>query len=98
MNPHAIALEESKKGFVIDIAEVDAIVGDRSCLFGNFDAITLLERGDERELVAEIDRQLAVGRARGRFASSLGSPVTPRTSTAQVRRWVDLSRERSRVG
>jgi len=97
MNPHAIALEESKKGFEIDIVEVDRRVGDRSCLFGNFDAITLLERGDEDELLAEIERQLAVGRKRGRFVSSLGSPVTPRTPTERVRRWVDLSRERGQV-
>lgn len=95
MNPHALALEESKKGFEIDIAKVDALVADRTCLFGNFDAITLLERGKDSEILAEIERQLAVGRKRGRFVLSLGSPVTPRTPTVRVRQWVDWSRERS---
>jgi uroporphyrinogen-III decarboxylase len=98
MGPHALSLEESKKGFVIDIAAVDKVVADRTCLLGNFDAITLLEKGSYAEIAAEVERQLTVGRRRGRFVTSLGSPVTPRTPTAKVREWVEMARERSGVG
>lgn len=97
MEPHAIALEESKKGFEIDIAQVDAVVGNRSCLFGNYDAIRLLETGSPEAIAAEHARQIGVGRRHGRFVTSLGSPVTPRTPAARTREWVELARALSDV-
>jgi len=97
LGPDAISLEESKKGFEIDIAWVDAIVRERACLFGNLDAIGLLPNAGRKELEREIKRQLEVGRRSGRFVMSLGSPVTPGTTVGRVREYVEMTRLLGRV-
>ncbi len=90
----ALALEESKKGFVIDIADVAQRLDGRMALLGNVDAIGVLERGSEEDLHREIARQCAAGRTnRNRFAVSIGSPVTPGTPLSRVRRYCDLVHE-----
>ena len=87
----ALSLEESKKGFRIDIEEVVERTQGRSVVLGNLDAIHLLPSGSDDELSAEIHRQLAAGRRNGgRFFMSLGSPVTPGTHVGRVRRYSDL--------
>jgi len=94
----AIALEEGKKGFVIDIEEAVDRAAGRCAVLGNLDAIGVLEGGSEADLRAEIARQLAAGRRNGgRFIMSLGSPVTPGTSTERVRRYLDLAHEIGRA-
>lgn len=90
--PDAISLEESKKGFRIDIARVDELVKGRACLFGNLDAINLLSKGSRRELEDEVKRQIDIGRRSGKFVVSLGSPVTPGTSLQRVRDYVEIAR------
>ena len=90
----ALALEESKKGFTIDIDDVVERVGGRCAVFGNLDAVGVLQDGSEADLRAEIERQLAAGRRHGRrFVMSLGSPVTPGTPLSRVRRYGDLAGE-----
>jgi len=90
----ALALEENKKGFVIDLAEIVKVVQGRCVLFGNLDAIHLLPYADEKTLRAEIRRQINIGRDnRSRFIMSIGSPVTPGTTPEQVRRYCDIVHE-----
>lgn len=87
----AISLEESKKGFSIDIDEVVDRARGRCAVLGNLDAIGILQNGTERQLRAEIARQLAAGRRnKGRFIMSLGSPVTPETPAERVRLYCDI--------
>jgi hypothetical protein len=93
----ALALEEGKKGFVIDIAEVAEAVDGRCVLLGNLDAIGVLQRADDVTLQVEIERQLAAGRRnRGRFLMSVGSPVTPETTPTRVRRYIEMVYEADR--
>ena len=90
----AIALEESKKGFNIDIEDIVERVGGRMAVLGNLDAIGVLQDGTEEALRAEITRQIAAGRRNGsRFVMSVGSPVTPATPVERVRLYCDLARE-----
>ena len=90
----ALALEESKKGFVIDIEDVVRRACGQCAVLGNLDAIGLLESGTEGELRTEVERQIAAGRQNGsRFVASLGSPVTPNTPVQRVRRFCDLAHE-----
>ena len=90
----ALSLEESKKGFRIDIEDVVDRVNGRCAVLGNLDAIDLLTNGTEQDLRAEIARQVAAGRRnRNRFVMSLGSPVTPETPVSKVRLYCDLARE-----
>jgi uroporphyrinogen-III decarboxylase len=93
--PDGISLEESKKGFEIDLAWVNEVVEGRLCIFGNLDSIGVLQNGTREELRREIRRQVGIGREYGRFVMSLGSPVTPRTSASRVREYVDLVRTES---
>ncbi|MBN1583655.1 MAG: hypothetical protein JXA89_23310 [Anaerolineae bacterium] len=90
----AVALEESKKRFVIDIGDVIERVAGRMAVLGNLDAIGVLEQGSEEELRTEIARQIAAGRRNGsRFVMSIGSPVTPKTPVSRVRLYIDLVHE-----
>jgi uroporphyrinogen-III decarboxylase len=94
----ALHLEESKKGFAIDIEAIARRVKGRCALFGNLDAIGILQNGSEEALRVEIQRQLAAGRLNGgRFIMSTGSPITPETPVARVRRYTDLVRELGQV-
>lgn len=90
----ALALEEGKKGWTVDIERVARYIDGRMALLGNLDAIHVLEHGSEADLRAELERQAAAGRVnRGRFVFSLGSPVTPGTPPERVRRYCRLARE-----
>ncbi len=92
----ALSLEESKKGFTVDIEDVVERATGRCAVFGNLDAIGVLENASENQLIRELRRQLVPGRSAagaGRFVMSLGSPVTPGTPVARVRRYCELARE-----
>ena len=90
--PDCISLEESKKGFKIDIARVDEMVAGRACIFGNLDAIWILQDGTREAIRDEIRRQIDVGRRHGKFVMSLGSPVTPKTPLSRVKEYIDIVR------
>ncbi len=70
----AVAVEESKKNFCIEIEEVVARVGDRMAVFGNIDTVRFGLHGTFEEMAAEVTRQARIGaRAKG-FVVSTGSP------------------------
>lgn len=95
----ALALEESKKGFVVDIGEAAERVAGRCSLLGNLDAVGVLEQADDGQLDAAIAAQVAAGRRlAGRFVTSLGSPITPDTPRARVARYFRRAREMGRGG
>jgi uroporphyrinogen-III decarboxylase len=94
----ALSLEESKKGFTIDVADVVDRVQGRCAVLGNLDAVGVLQDGSEDELRAEIARQIAAGRRNGsRFVMSIGSPVTPGTPVERVRLYRDMVLELGRA-
>ena len=76
MSPDALAVEEPKKGFAIDVAEIKRRVGNSMALLGNFDAMDLLEHGPPAAMEREVRRQLDACARDGGFAMSLGSPMT----------------------
>jgi len=70
----AVALEESKKNFTIEIEEVVERVAGRVAVLGNIDAVRFGLHGTAEEMAAEVRRQAAIGaRAKG-FVISTGSP------------------------
>ena len=82
--PTALAVEESKKGFCIDLAGVAAVVGDRAALLGNLDA-TKIKDWDENELARQVKAQMAAAEPARSFIVSMGSPFpldTPRERVA----------------
>jgi len=94
----AISLEESKKGFVIDINDVADRVQGKCAILGNLDAIHLLPNSTEDELRKEIVRQIHAGcRNDGRFIMSIGSPVTPGTTVDRVKLYCDIVHESGKL-
>jgi len=94
LNADALSLEESKKGFTIELADVVSRVAGRFAVLGNLDAVGVLQNGSDRQLRDEIERQIRLGKSNGnRFIMSLGSPVTPSTPVERVARYRDLVRE-----
>ncbi len=79
----ALAFEENRKNYGIDLAEVRrALPG--TVLFGNVDA-AWLERATNGEVMAEVRRQIAIAGRDGKYVLSVGSPFTPGTSLERVR-------------
>lgn len=77
----------------LDIADIAAKIDGRCVLFGNIDAIGVLQDGSEDDLRREIARQATAGRRNGnRFVLSTGSPITPGTPVERVRLYTDLAR------
>jgi len=93
--PDCISLEESKKNFTIDLQWVNQVVDGRVCILGNLDAVNILQNGTEKQLEAEIKRQVTVGREHGKFIMSLGSPVTPQTNIDRVKKYISLTKKLS---
>ena len=70
----AVAVEESKKNFAIEIEDVVNRVGGRVAVLGNIDAVQFGIHSTMEEMAAEVKRQVRIGaRAKG-FVVSTGSP------------------------
>jgi hypothetical protein len=90
----ALAFEDPKKGFEVDVVALARQVRGRCTLFGNLDSVGVLQDGTEEHLRAEVMRQLRAGPINGgRFVMSIGSPVTPGTSVARARQFCELVHE-----
>ena len=87
----ALSYEASMKGYVNDTAEIARRVGDRMALFSNLDPVAVLQNGTDRELAAELSRQVQAARPARGFLLSPASPLTPATPLARVRRFIELA-------
>jgi uroporphyrinogen-III decarboxylase len=86
----AVHFEESKKGFTIHVEDIVQAVRGRCTVFGNLDAIGVLQNATEADVRSQVARQLTAGRRNGgRFVMSLGSPITPATPVERVRCYTD---------
>jgi uroporphyrinogen-III decarboxylase len=70
----AVASEESKKNFSIEIEEIVKSIGDNKCVFGNVDAPLYGVHANQEEIKNEVYRQVEVGRNAKGFVVSTGSP------------------------
>jgi len=70
----AVAVEESKKNFQIEIAEVIERVAGRVAVFGNVDAVRFGLHATPEEVTAEVERQAGIGAQAKGFVVSTGSP------------------------
>jgi hypothetical protein len=79
----ALAFEEDRKNYGIDLAQVRRAMGPDRVLFGNVDA-PFIEHASDEDLLAEVRRQIDTA-GPDRFVLSAGSPFTPDTSLERVR-------------
>jgi len=81
----------SPKGYVNDLGEVMRKFGDKMCVAGNLNPYDDVEITSDEALSERIASQLSIGRKHGgRFITSTGSPMTPKTSVERLRRFIDL--------
>jgi uroporphyrinogen-III decarboxylase len=70
----AVAVEESKKSFTIEIEDVVDRVSGRVAVFGNIDAVRFGLHASMEDMAAEVKRQIRVGTQAKGFVVSTGSP------------------------
>jgi hypothetical protein len=87
----AIAVEESKKDFVIEIEEVVKRVDGRVAVFGNVDAVRFGLDSTLDEMAAEVRRQTRVGASAKGFVVSAGSPFPLDTNPRQIDKLVETA-------
>jgi uroporphyrinogen-III decarboxylase len=88
----ALAVEESKKGFSVDIADVIAGVDGACCVFGNVDAVQVMLDGTRETIRAEVHRQIRLGQQAKGFVLCQGSPFTLDTPPGKVAWFVQCAR------
>ena len=89
----ALQVECAMKGYANDINEIAETIGDRMTLMANIDPYWLIEKGTDKQLAAEIQRQVDAGRKARGFILSPASPITPGTSLERVQRFIELCHE-----
>ena len=80
----AVAVEESKKIFHNDIAEVVDQVAGLHAVFGNIDTIQFGLHSTPEKMVAEVERQAGIGIHANGFIVSTGSPFPLETNPAMI--------------
>jgi uroporphyrinogen-III decarboxylase len=80
----AVAVEESKKKFRIDFAELVERVAGRKAVFGNIDAVRFGIHATPEEMSAEVERQARFGAQAHGFVVSTGSPFPLETNPCMV--------------
>jgi len=85
----ALAFEESKKSFTIDLAAIRREIGPDKVLLGNVDVV-LVRDGSEERIREEVRRQYEA--AGPRYIVSIGSPLTLDTTTDKLEMLVRSAR------
>ena len=87
----ALAIEEGRKGYSLDVGEIRRQLGDDRVLFGNVPC-QLVEEGEPEDILAEVRRQISVAGQHGKFVVSIGEPLPPGTQPERVRFFCDSTR------
>lgn len=80
----AVAVEESKKKFHIEISEVVERIAGRKAVFGNIDSIRFGIHATPSEMSAEVKRQADIGARASGFIASTGSPFPLETDPRMI--------------
>lgn len=91
INIKALMVEESKKGFNLDIKKIRDRIGNRVCIFGNIDSISLLHNGTPGEVRDEVIAQIQG--AKNNFIIANGSPITIGTPEANIKSLINTVKE-----
>jgi uroporphyrinogen-III decarboxylase len=90
--PTVLGVEESKKGFEVDIGRVRAEAGREICLLGNIDVYEIVEKGTPEGWAKEVARQIRQAGPE-RFIVSCGSPITPDTPPERLREFIATAKQ-----
>ena len=87
----ALAIEEGRKGYELDVGEVRKAIGDERILYGNVERL-LVEEGEPEDILTEVRRQIRAEGETGRFVVSIGEPLSQTTQPERVRLFCDSTR------
>ena len=88
----ALMVEESRKGFKIDILKIRESLNEEITLFGNIDPHQVLVKGTPQDVEKAVKKQLLAAR-RGRFIVSNGSPLITGTPVENVKAMIKTTRQ-----
>ena len=91
--PDALIVETSMKSYVNDIGKIAGQINGRTCLFGNLNPYDDVEKLSEDALYAKMTAQFEAVRPYRRFVTSTGSPLTPGTPVARIRRYIEMGHQ-----
>jgi hypothetical protein len=86
----ALAIEEGRKGYELDVGEIFPRLPKDRVLFGNVPC-ELVAKGQPEDILAEVRRQVSVTGGE-RFVVSIGEPLPPGTPPERVRFFCDSTR------
>ena len=95
--PTALAVEESKKGFEINLADVAKSIGNRMALFGNLDSTRIMHWSDT-QMAAHIEQQRRDARPAAGFIVSMGSPFPLETPRERITAFIRAARQAENTG
>jgi uroporphyrinogen-III decarboxylase len=87
----ALAIEEGRKDYDLDVGVIREGLGDDRALFGNVPCL-LVEEGRPEDVLGEVRRQIAAEGQSGRFVVSIGEPLPQGTPPERVRFFCDSTR------
>jgi uroporphyrinogen-III decarboxylase len=87
-----LLVEESKKGFNLDVLEIRKKLSGDIALFGNLDSVYTLLDGNEASVVQETLRQLEAAKY-GPFVMANGCPVAFNTPEENIKAMIKTTRE-----
>ena len=88
-----LLLEEPRKGYRIDPAEVQREIGDGITIFGNLSAETLLLNATPEDVAAETRRMIDSLDKKSRFVMCTGTPIAFDTPTDNLHAMINTARE-----
>jgi uroporphyrinogen decarboxylase len=91
----ALLVEDNRKTFAFDLAEIARGLTGKVCLFGNIDTTELMLHGRAEDVEAAVRDQLAVARC-GPFVVANGSPLAPGTPPENVEAMIRATRRYGR--
>ncbi len=86
-----LAIEESRKGFRLDVVEVAKRLEGKICLMGNVDTVEVLWRGTVQDVEVAVQYQLQAAE-KGGFIMRNGSPLALGTPPANVEALIQATR------
>lgn len=95
INAEALAFEEDKKGFKIDMKLIRERTKGKFCLFGNFDAMYTL-RSTPQEIEAKVQKMIEELAPDGGFILGTGSPVLQNVPPANLEAMIRSARRDGR--
>jgi uroporphyrinogen decarboxylase len=89
----ALLIDESRKGYVLDVGRIKADLGKRMALFGNVSAETTLLHGSVEEVKREVIQQIESAGGGGGFLSCCGPPLCFGTPVVNVQALIETARD-----